>query len=236
MKPLAHARIAAYRYGGSWQEWLPYHDFFDSSKVALPSVQHRMFLHSDFGASLFKRIFGNTITVAGRTVPTDHLAQDHLDEDLGRVIPLTTWLASLPHDLERSRPPAHLRGWRSDPLGGMIERYGGTANDHQPLLTFFDEPRLVFAAGDRRGDIVLHNSFGIFLAERVLGPAVSIGGRLRATRSIAEDLVTARFGRIPTPATIAKPIRLTDWMLGADVCASLIARHHHLIDPTDPAF
>ena len=52
MKPLQHARITAHRHGGVWQDWLAFHDWIDRSKSVFPSMQHRLFLHSDFGAWL----------------------------------------------------------------------------------------------------------------------------------------------------------------------------------------
>ena len=56
MKPLQHARIAAHRYGGEWEDWITIHDWIDRSKAIFPSMQHRMFLHSDFGEWLAVRV------------------------------------------------------------------------------------------------------------------------------------------------------------------------------------
>src|SRR5258708_27972617 len=39
MKPLQHAQVAAYRYGGSWQDWIGIHAFFDQSKEAWMPIQ-----------------------------------------------------------------------------------------------------------------------------------------------------------------------------------------------------
>jgi uncharacterized protein DUF6915 len=47
MKPLRHARITAHHYGDEWEDWIAIHDWIDRSKAIFPSMQHRMFIHSD---------------------------------------------------------------------------------------------------------------------------------------------------------------------------------------------
>lgn len=94
MKPLQHALITAYHYGGDWQDWYAYHDWFDRSKKSFASMQHRFFLHSDFGCALTRQLLGVTLVATSDssvTVPTQELVEDHQVEDLGRVIPLTEW-------------------------------------------------------------------------------------------------------------------------------------------------
>ncbi len=89
MKPLHHARITAHRYGGEWQNWIAIHDWIDRSKAIFPSVQHRMFHHSDFGECLAVRIHGETIEAGdGTVIPTRDLFRDHQVGDLGRVVTL----------------------------------------------------------------------------------------------------------------------------------------------------
>jgi hypothetical protein len=57
--------------------------------MIFPSMQHRMFLHSDFGEWLTLRIHGEAIKAAdGTVIPTHDLFRDHQMEDLGRIVPL----------------------------------------------------------------------------------------------------------------------------------------------------
>ncbi len=78
MKPLQHARITARRYGGEWQDWIAIHDWIDRSKAIFPSMQHRMFLHSDFGEWLAVKIHGEAIrSKSGTVVTTRDLFRDH---------------------------------------------------------------------------------------------------------------------------------------------------------------
>jgi hypothetical protein len=233
MKPLAHARIAAARYGGTWQDYFAHHQFFDGSKAAFPSVQHRFFLHSDFGIALFARLY-DTLTVGERQISCEQLGLDHLEEDLGRIVPLCDWIANIaPDAVPRRRSHPELRLLRDYPVDGCVARWGGTAADFEPLIAFFDEPRVRYCADDRRADLVLHNSFGIFLAEERFGAALTVDGKVRATRTIAEALVAARFGYIPTPAAIGNRMDLVPWMTGAAVPAALRARRSTFIPEDD---
>jgi len=111
MKPLQHARITAHRYGGEWQDWIAIHDWIDRSKAIFPSMQHRMFLHSDFGEWLVVRIHGGAIKAKdGTVIPTRFLFRDHQFEDLGRVVTLAEWLSEVDTDYwtRRRKPPRQL--------------------------------------------------------------------------------------------------------------------------------
>jgi hypothetical protein len=92
------------------------------------------------------------------------------------------------------------------------------------LVAFFAEPEL-FAAGDARARWLLHNSWGICLAETLFGPVVEVaGGKLVSVTAGGEDLVQARLGFIPSVAAVLAQIGLRLWMRGADVPAALRAR------------
>ncbi|HEU0176659.1 MAG TPA: hypothetical protein VFV58_20520 [Blastocatellia bacterium] len=108
MKPLQHARITGRRYGGEWQDWIEIHDWIDRSKVIFPSMQHRMFLHSDFGEWLAIRVYDEAIrSKSGAVTPTRDLFRDHQVEDLGRVVTLAEWLHEIDADYwtRRRKPP-----------------------------------------------------------------------------------------------------------------------------------
>lgn len=234
MKPLQHARITAHRYGGEWQDWIAIHDWIDRSKMIFPSMQHRMFLHSDFGEWLTIKIHGDSIKARdGTVVSTGDLFRDHQVEDLGRVVPLSEWLREI--DVEywgRCRqPPRQLEAVKADTAAGLAARWGGLPADYSALIEFFDKPR-EFAPERPEAAMITHNSFGLFLAEELFGstfpltrdnthlPAPSIV----STRAIAEDLVYARIGSIPPAGHLAARVRLKLWMRGANVCPALRQR------------
>lgn len=86
MKPYLHAKNSVNKYGGKIEDYLPIHDFFDSSKATLADVRHRALLHSSFGIFLVEKVFGTTITNSdGKVVCVRDLGEDHVSEDLGFI-------------------------------------------------------------------------------------------------------------------------------------------------------
>lgn len=231
MKPLQHAQISAHRYGGRWQDWLRFHDWVDQSKALFASMQHRMLLHSDFGAWLAPLVFGEVFTAGEASARTADLFDDHQLEDLGRTYTLSEWLKELRPDaaLAPRRPPGHLEGVRHSPAAGLAAHWGGEATDYSPLVAFFDKPRELAPGHAAAADLVTHSSFGIFLAEQLFGPTMTVRGkggreRLISTRSPAEDLVHARMGWIPTASALPARTRLRLWMRGTGVRPALRER------------
>lgn len=97
MKPLYHANGSVKRYGGKVEDYLPIHNFFDSSKQCLADVRHRAILHSSFGIFLLERVFGEYITNSdGRRVCVRDLGEEHVIEDMGTIPTMERWLRNLP--------------------------------------------------------------------------------------------------------------------------------------------
>ena len=59
MKPLIHAKISVKKYGGNVDDYMPIHDFIDSSKSSVPDIRHGAMLHSAWGIYLVEKIFGS---------------------------------------------------------------------------------------------------------------------------------------------------------------------------------
>jgi hypothetical protein len=235
MKPLQHARITTYRYGGEWQDWIAIHDWIDRSKAIFPSMQHRMFLHSDFGEWLAIRIHGDAImSKSGTVVSTRDLFRDHQVEDLGRVVTLAEWLSEIDSDCwtRRRKAPRHLEQVREEPAEGLAARWGGVPDDYLALIGFFDKPSEFAPDRSDAAAMITHNSFGIFLAEELLGTVITLTDtndsrqvpQLISTRSAAEDLVYARIGSISPAGNLAAHTRLRLWMCGTEVGAALKTR------------
>jgi hypothetical protein len=234
MKPLQHARITAHRYGGRWQDWVAIHDWIDRSKSFFASMQHRMLLHSDFGEWLTIRIHGKSIKAEdGTVISTRDLFHDHQVEDLGRVVTLAEWLREVDagYWTRRRNPPRYLEQMKEEPAIGLAARWGGVPGDYLPLINFFDKPREFVPEYPDLADLITHNSFGIFLAEELLGTAITLTekdsrrhSQIISTRSAAEDLVYARIGAIPPAGNLAAHTRLKLWMCGTEVRSSLKAR------------
>jgi hypothetical protein len=96
MNPYFHALSSAARYGGTADNYLPLHQWFDESKAFLPDFRHRALRHHAEGIFLAERIFGPTITSSlGREVPTRFLGEQHVMEDLGWIPTAQDWLTCI---------------------------------------------------------------------------------------------------------------------------------------------
>lgn len=95
-----HAKSSARKWGGAPDDYLPIHDFIDSSKKIIGDVRHRSLYHHTEGTFLCERIFGTTIKVYKNIkaieVPVRLIAERHIIEDLG-------WLPS-PADYIKGMP------------------------------------------------------------------------------------------------------------------------------------
>lgn len=107
-----HAQSSVKRWGGKEEDYLPIHEFMDSSKAAFPSNQHRAALHHSFGCSvIIPAVFGDRITNSdGRIIPTKDIAELHVLEDHQmKFIPsLQDWLEHIPW-----------AGWMDNGRGGV---------------------------------------------------------------------------------------------------------------------
>src|SRR5436190_13594138 len=84
--PLVHAERAARKWGGVPADYLPVHQFFDSTKAHVPDNRHRLILHNSFGIAVAEQVFGLAITnTAGCRVFVREIGQQHVLEDLGTI-------------------------------------------------------------------------------------------------------------------------------------------------------
>lgn len=96
MKPHLHARISVKRHGGHVDDYMPIHEFIDSSKATLADVRHRALLHSSFGCFIVEKVFGTLITNAdGKEVSTRDIAEEHIQDDLGFIPSVDKWLRNM---------------------------------------------------------------------------------------------------------------------------------------------
>lgn len=83
MNSLFHAKSAAHRWGGTWEDYIEIEEFIDSSKHIIGDVRHRSIYHHTEGVWLTQRIFGRTILIGHKEIPTREVAEQHIIEDLG---------------------------------------------------------------------------------------------------------------------------------------------------------
>ena len=84
MKPYIHAKINVKKYGGEIEDYLPIHDFMDSSGMAHADIRHRAILHHSLGCHIVEQIFGAYATnSAGKQYSPRDIAEEHVIQDLG---------------------------------------------------------------------------------------------------------------------------------------------------------
>lgn len=97
MTPYHHAVSSVRRFGGSVEDFLPLHNWFDASKAALGDFRHRALRHHTFGIFEAEKLFGVLTTCQdGTIVPTRLIAEQHVIEDCGYLPTVQDWLGGLP--------------------------------------------------------------------------------------------------------------------------------------------
>lgn len=91
-------------------------------------------------------------------------------------------------------------------------RFGGMISDYLQFHEFMDQTKLHFA--DARHRLVLHNSFGIGLAEQVFGMTIvrASDGKEMPLRPVLEQHILEDLGRIPTLEQCLSQVTLEAWM------------------------
>ena len=82
--PITHAESSAKRYGGVPEDYLPIHDFMDSSKAAFPDNRHRALTHNSWFIFVVERVFGHEIDLTGGgKAKVRYVCEQHILEDFG---------------------------------------------------------------------------------------------------------------------------------------------------------
>ena len=92
-----HAQSSARRFGGAPDDYLAIHQWFDATKEMWADARHRALRHHSHGIFECERQFGVTIpNSAGKDVPVRVIAEQHVMEDCGGIIPtIADWLSAI---------------------------------------------------------------------------------------------------------------------------------------------
>ena len=227
MKPLQHAQISAKTYGGKWSDYIEIHSFLDSSKAASAHFKHRFLLHHAEGIKLAVRIFGEAvINSENREFSTKLLLTDHLIEDVGSIVTIEDWardlmpkqsdsfykfLANKREQIEND----YIRGERE-----LFQAFNLKKKDTIAIKKFLAFP---FKNSTHPAALLFsHNSFAVFLAEKIFGYAFTKENKKRsgsikqpvAVREVFERLIFLRMKTIYSPAEIIARTAEADWMRG----------------------
>lgn len=88
--PMHHAMSSAKKHGGTWEQYVHIHNWFDETKAWVPDVRHRAFRHHAEGIFECEQKFGISIPIilAGgvtKEVPVRVLGEQHVNEDCGFI-------------------------------------------------------------------------------------------------------------------------------------------------------
>ena len=94
--PYHHALRSAKLFGGTADDYLAIHNWFDESKAHLPDLRHRALRHHSEGIFLCERLFGPTVTNGdGKQIPTRLVGEQHVKDDLGWIPTVKDWLGHI---------------------------------------------------------------------------------------------------------------------------------------------
>lgn len=100
-------------------------------------------------------------------------------------------------------------------LHGKIssKKFGGKPEDYLKIHDFIDSSKAHFP--DMRHRALLHNSFGVYIAEMVFGTNITNSeGKLVSVRDVAEYHVIDDLGRIPTVQDYLEGMPFYPWLGG----------------------
>ena len=87
-----HALSSVRKWGGTSDDYLALHQWFDESKAIFADPRHRALRHHAEGIFMLETLFGATITNSdGRVVPVRLIGEQHVTEDLGFIPSFADW-------------------------------------------------------------------------------------------------------------------------------------------------
>lgn len=87
-----HALSSVRKWGGTSDDYLALHQWFDESKSIFADPRHRALRHHAEGIFMLETLFGATITNSdGKVVPVRLIGEQHVIEDLGFIPSFADW-------------------------------------------------------------------------------------------------------------------------------------------------
>lgn len=97
MKPYIHAKGSVRKWGGTVDDYLKFHNWFDQTKAHVADMRHRAILHNAFGIFLLEQQFGVYFTNSeGKVCQVRDIGEQHVIEDLGRIPSLDECMKNMP--------------------------------------------------------------------------------------------------------------------------------------------
>jgi hypothetical protein len=122
-QPYHHALSSVKRWGGSVEDYHPIHRWFDETKRHFGDFRHRALRHHAEGIFECERVFGPTlVNSAGRVIPVRWVAEQHVNEDCGRIPTVGDWLKQIEPVSWMNNPRKLERELEDTSDGGHVRR------------------------------------------------------------------------------------------------------------------
>ena len=94
--PYHHAVSSVRKWGGTPEDYLSLHAWFDESKSIIADYRHRALRHHAEGIFMLERFFGPTLMLSsGRIIPVRWVGEQHVREDLWRIPSFADWARAI---------------------------------------------------------------------------------------------------------------------------------------------
>lgn len=94
--PLHHSISSQKKHGGTVEDYLPIHNWFDETKAHYPDMRHRALRHHAEGIFWAEEKFGvYIINSDGKMVPTRVIGEQHVLEDIGFIPTIKEYLDNM---------------------------------------------------------------------------------------------------------------------------------------------
>jgi hypothetical protein len=94
--PYHHGLSSVKKWGGTVEDYIPIHDWFDESKKIVADFRHRALRHHAEGIFMAETLFGSTLKLSsGRVIPTRWVGEQHVREDLGFIPSFADWVKAI---------------------------------------------------------------------------------------------------------------------------------------------
>jgi hypothetical protein len=91
-----HAVSSAKKFGGSPEDYIDIHEWFDCTKQYTGDFTHRAMRHHAAGIQWCISVFGNTIRIdSNKKVPVKLIAEQHVIEDCGFIPTIQDWMSPI---------------------------------------------------------------------------------------------------------------------------------------------
>lgn len=91
-----HSRSSAVLFGGRWEDYYKFHNWFDQSKAHVADFRHRAVLHHSAGIFMLEDEFGPTMTNSdGKIIAVRLIGEQHVKEDCGFIPTVADWVLAI---------------------------------------------------------------------------------------------------------------------------------------------